>query len=152
MTMTTATTFAPGDVVAYTSSRDNNWCREGLALVSPDGKFRDTYWGSNFGDNHVLTAEEIASARLEFNVNDFREMERYETPAWDEYHPNDRQLITSQHRLQRRYFVRVGSTSDFDTRVEKARAAVLEAEEKVQSAESSLRWAKRELAALEVAA
>jgi hypothetical protein len=143
----TTTTFTPGTVVRYKSERPNNWCREGMALADERGRLVDTYWEST-GEEHHLSEVEIATVEVLFNVCDFMELPRHSEYTWPDYHPDDRQVITSQHGLRRRLLVRHGARPDLPTRIENAREAVREAEEAVASAESSLRWRREDLARL----
>ncbi|NMO00846.1 hypothetical protein HH308_06415 [Gordonia sp. TBRC 11910] len=139
----------PGDVVRYTPSRDH--CREGMAwAIRPRGRqvLVDTYW--NVGvDSHVLTDEEIATAEVVFNTNDFHELPRYDrgTPdQWKRYAPKDRETISAQRGLQHRYFVRKGASEDWDTIVANARDY---ADECAADAEAAVRRGKLALDELE---
>lgn len=145
--------FREGDVVSYTPApqfpgqRDTHWCREGLALVGATGLLVDTYWAS-MSDAHVLTDAEIATAVLRFNVGDFDELDRYRAGGrdqWMRYAPKDRELITSQHRLQARYFVRKGASEDLATQIANAEQELGDAQSKLQSAQWNVERAQREL-------
>jgi len=142
-----ATVFHEGDVLRYRPDRDVEpmHCREGLAIVA-DGRAFDTYWGFGGGRRHVLTAPELANARLCFNLRDFREVSEEE---WLTHAPDDRGLVTAQHGWQSSYYVRVGAEPDLVTQIENARQAVVEAESAVRSAESTLEWRRKQLAELE---
>lgn len=139
-----------GTVVRYEpdpSRFEPRWCREGIAVADSHGRLVDTFWEGG-SEAHVLTAEEVATATHLFDLSDYRELPHAERYLWKNYHPDERQRITSQHGLSARYFVRLGAEPDLGTRVENARLAVREAEEAVKSAQSTLAWRRRELDAL----
>lgn len=143
-----------GDVVRYTPERADRWCREGMAIAKQlPGVVAlvDTYWypSDDVMLRHVLTPAEVATAEHLFNVEDFRELPHAERYVWKEYRPEDRQVITAQHGLTRRLFVRIGSEPDLATRIQNARDDVAEAEEAVRSAESRLEGKRWWLAELE---
>lgn len=145
--------FRPGDVVRYEPAEwpgrhDRMWCREGMAIADENGLLWDTYWSTG-NDCHNLVDREMATARVLFNLADFRELERHEAYTWREFHPDDRALITSQHGLQERRFVRVGSGPDLGTQIENAREALAEAERQVESAKQTVIWRREHLAELE---
>lgn len=150
------TTFTEGDVIRYDSiTQPSRWCREETAIAerlkSGEIAFFDTYWGTG-SDAHRVTADELATAELQFNLADYDEFDRYDRGSvtrWSRYAPADRQKVTSQHGLQARWFVRKGSIEDITTQIENARADVLAREADVQSAQRRLAWAQEELAALE---
>jgi hypothetical protein len=140
--------YAPG-TVKPADRHDPYWCREGMAVAEKraDGTvfFADTYWGGGM-DRHILTDAEIATADVLFHLDRFRLVERGET--WDDFAEADRQLITSQHRLQNKKYVRIGAQPDHETKVENAQEKVREAIDAVESAKRSLHWAERDLAEL----
>jgi hypothetical protein len=145
----------PGDVVAYVPDDRGHgqrwWCREGTAIASEqDGKIvlHDTYWGS--GGNDRLTPSEVETAKVQFNLNDFERVG--DQWRWERYAPSDRAVVTSQHRLQHTWLVRIGATPDLPTQVANARQRVADAEAKVESARNSLDWERRQLAELEAKA
>jgi hypothetical protein len=147
-----------GDVVKYLPDArfERWWCREGTAIgnVGQDGStlLVDTYWGAHGSDPHVLTTTEIAGAELVFNIADYDELDQYASYSaekWARYAPADRREITSQHGLQRRYFVRRGAREDLPTQIANARERVDDAESEVRVAQHNLDWRRRELAALE---
>lgn len=145
--------WKPRDVVRYTPTDRNRsdrfWCREGLAIghERPDGTvvLLDTYWGGS-GDRHCLLDDELETVRFQFNLDDY-ETVRYESD-WMMYHPDDRQIVTSQHRLQNTFYVRQGAAKNLDTQIENARAEVEASESKVKMAQWSLECDRRALAAL----
>lgn len=136
--------FEPGVVVSYVPN--NTWCREGTAIADDRGRLVDTYWTSG---NDVLSEAEAASAVPLFNLRDYREVGPSELRAWEGHHPDDRQVITSQHRLRRRLFLRVGAKPDHTTQIENARQAVREGEDAVGSAERTLKMRREYLAYVE---
>lgn len=151
--MTAPTNFRANDVVRYRSERENRWCREGLALAHGrhDGTvvLVDTFWGgAGAGDNHVLTDTERGTAELIFNTGDYDELDRYDRGShfiWEKYAPEDRAIITSQHGLQFRWFIRKGASEHLPTQIANARAAVAEAERELSSARSTRDQRIREL-------
>lgn len=125
-------------------------CREGVATEERPGVFLDTFW--NGGDRHRLTETEAASMKERFDTDDFDELDRNKFDAearWMRFAPADRQTITSQHRLQARYFVRRGAAPDLATQIENAKQKVTDAEHEVERSASRLKWAQADLAALE---
>lgn len=145
--------FQVGDVIRYESERANRWCREGQAIVRriEDGQpvALDTYWFSS-GDQHRLTDAELATAHVEFNLDDVRPVERYE--VWADFNPADRFMVSHQHGLQSTEYVRIGAEPDVATRIENARIKVEQARDEVKSAKSHLEWAERDLASLQAEA
>lgn len=121
-------------------------CREGLA-TEERGVLLDTFWGSGYGDRHRLSDVERASIRFRFDTDDFEEVHaRGGAPKeWWDRAPKDRSVISSQHGLQARYFIRKGSQPDPETRIENAQRAVDEAESALRSAEATLRRAREAL-------
>lgn len=114
--------FIPGDVIRYTPG-DGHHCREGMAIVAQQQAF-DTFW-SGYGDRHLLTADELATAELLFNLADFDELDgnsRHMNEAkWNTYATDDRQLVTSQHGLQKRWFIRKGAEPSWQQQIANAR-------------------------------
>lgn len=149
--------FRTGDVLRYRSQRkpDPHWCREGLAIVNDRGRAVDTYWSS--GNDHVLTLEELETARLIANLEDWDLHTQYrrrvgsamQMGAWEDYREEDRLRITQQHGHIEILYVRKGAQPDLGTKIENARTAVEEAESKLQSAQRRLEWAQEDLAKLE---
>ncbi|QMU22047.1 hypothetical protein [Gordonia rubripertincta] len=152
-------TYTPreGDVVRYRSERDNSWCREGMAIATKrswdkDVVLIDTFWGHSSPEDHILTRGEIATAELLFNLADYDEVgrSRKAPPAeWERRAEADRQIITQQHRLQNRWFIRKGSTEDRDTIIGNARTRLTEAESELESARRRVEWAREDLARAE---
>jgi hypothetical protein len=134
--VTTKTEFKPGDVVRYDTA--DRHCREGLAVAEArlDGVVLfDTYWRSH-GDRHLLTYDELATAEVVFNLDDYDELTERESAArWEMYKLADRETITSQHGLVVRCFVRAGAEPDLQMQIENACVAFLDAQ-------SKLRWAE----------
>lgn len=140
--------YQTGGVYHYTSDRKDRWCREEVAIVDASGVLMDTYWRHG-SDDHRLTDSELATAEFVFNLSDYDELSHHEACKWHDYNPADRQVVTSQHGLSRRYFIRKGSAPDLSIKIQNARDAVADAEQKVSDAESRLEWRRRELAELE---
>lgn len=138
--------FRVGDVIVYVSERENRWCREGQAIVRDvDGGVVafDTFWFGG-GDQHRLTEGELATASVEFNLNEVRPVERGE--VWADYNPADRFRVTHQHGLQSTGYVRLDAEPDIETRIDNCRTKVDEAHEELQHAKRRYEWAKEELA------
>lgn len=137
-----------GDVVSYTPT--DRWCHEGTAIAVQRGNrmlLLDTYWGSH--DPAVLTESETASAALMFNLADYDELDRYlhSSPVtWEKYAPADRQLITMQHGLQRRWFTRKGAAPDWRTQIDNAHKAFRKRTDALDSARRQVEWARQDLA------
>ena len=136
-------------VYDYESSERH--CREGVAIEREPGQFFDTFWASG-QDAHRLTADEAATAVLSFDTDNFDELDKYGRAArhseWEQYAPKDCALITSQHGLQTRYFVRRGAVPDLGTQIENATHNVFDAEADLRSAKRGLESAKKILADL----
>lgn len=141
--------FAPGDVLRY-SPTGGTHARQCTAIVLQNGNVMDTFWGLRPGDGgHYLSPEELATAELVFNLNDYRKLGEHWEPKRDEwltYAPADRQRVGSQGQWQSTYYVRIGAGPDLETQIENARVAV---EDAVHSAERRLQWAREDLARLE---
>lgn len=142
-------TLRAGDVVTYTpdpSRHDPRWCREGVAIAEdqPTGLvLLDTYWQGG-GDHHRLIPAEVETAVLMFSMGDYTELDRNRGGVrgeWETYADDDRQVISSQHRLQFRYFVRTGAQPDRATQVGNARAKLDAAHEELASAARRVEWA-----------
>lgn len=149
-------TFRPNDVVRYRPSEHH--CREGIAIAKVCGSsvvLVDTFWQSGSHDDHVLTAGEKASAEIVFNIEDYDELDRYMSfseELWNKYAASDRQVVTSQHGLQKRWFIRKGACPDWNTQIDNARQVVAEYERQLESVRSNLEWARRDLADMLAAA
>jgi hypothetical protein len=147
-------TFSPGDVLDYIpDERWGNHCREGIAIVNESGYAVDTFWGGYGGGNeHYLNEKEVETAGLLFRIGDYRKLGDHwghHREEWLTYAPCDRQVITSQHRLQQTYYVRSGAEPNFATQIANAREAVREAERAVASAQLVVEWRREDLAKLE---
>ena len=147
-----------GDVLSYRPAE--HWCRQGQAVVVQvrGGNLIaiDTYWGINpCMEAHILTAEELKGAELEFNMTDFEALD-FHSPAskavWDTYHPDDARVIGSQHAHQKHYFIRKGATPDLGTQIANAENVVAERKDDVRSAQAALRWAEEYLEELKAKA
>lgn len=144
-------TLREGDVYRY--EPETSWCREGMATVEVrrDGSTQlvDTYWRST-SDAHVLRDAELATAELLFNTADYRELDRYE--QFEDFRPEDRQVITSQHGLRVRRFVKQGTEKDLRTMITNAEEAVEEAQRELNSATFRLQMRRDELERLRAGA
>lgn len=148
------TLFHPGDVVRYTPAQYH--CREGIAIGHQRRGITvllDTFWDCG-GDQHCLTHEEATTARLLFRLSDYDELDRYShgvASQWEKYAPADRQVITSQHGLRKRWFIRKGATENMATQIANARREVAKREGEVESAQRRLEWAREDLNRLRAA-
>lgn len=140
-----------GDVLIYKSERDNNWCREGMAIVrKAAGKLIavDTYWTTSLSsvspDDHVLTDTELDTASVSFNLDDFEKASAQDVSYLD-YAPADRAVVTSQHGLQKTLLVRKGATPSGPAIVRKHVDRVREARQNLESARRRLAWLEDEL-------
>lgn len=150
--------YSPGDVLRYTPSGGMH-ARQGTAIVRPNGAALDTFWSeSGDSESHRLTADELASAKVLFNVGDYEKIGTIghcapsDEAKWLEYHPDDRQRIGSQHEHCSVLYVRKGAKPDLSTKIENARQAVADAETHLDSAQHRLRWRQEDLAKLEAEA
>lgn len=153
VTELTQVRFKPGDVLRYVPAR-GTWARECTAVVLESGRAVDTYWHSYERDSmaHILSDAELESASFVFNTGDYDALDRYDKGArakWLTFHPDDRGRISSQHNLQELLFIRKGATPDLETQIGNARSKVEDAESKLQMAQGTLDWARKELAKLE---
>jgi hypothetical protein len=142
--------FTPGDVLSYIPKWHH--CRETTAFVREDGIAVDTFWRHTDSSAAVLSEEEIATAEVRFNVNEFDALDIYSHSSretWLTYHPDDRGRIPSQHGLQEALFVRKGAEPDLETQIANARREVEEALSEVDSAQRRLEWRREDLAKLE---
>jgi hypothetical protein len=145
--------FRSGDVLRYTPRRAH--CKQGTAFVRDCGTPLDTYW-SAFGDFEYghLSDEELATAEVVFNVNDYDMLDKYSRGSrltWETYSPDDRGRIGSQHQCQSVYFVRKGAQPDLMTQIQNARAALAAAESDLRGAQYAVDSRRRDLAKLEAA-
>jgi len=131
-----------------TLDRPNRWCREGLAVEDGRGGLVDTFW--QFGSEmHHLTKAEMETKRFVFDTQEYDELDANrgtgQKMLWEQYRPEDRATITSQHGLSVRYFTRKGAKPDLDTKIENATAAHERALVELQSAQRRVKWARRDL-------
>lgn len=92
-----------GDVVTYTPDRGRSIEREGFAIHRPSGTF-DTFWGVGHERGHRLTADELKTATLVGNLNDFRTAQLTDLKITN---PRRLMVIPSQHGAVRLSFVRI---------------------------------------------
>lgn len=141
-----ASAFKPGDVLRY--QPDERHCREGMAIINDSGRALDTFWWYS-GDEHLLTSNELATAELEFNLNDYNQADgstrHIQKGKWEKYAPSDRGLITSQHGLQPHYYVRKGAVEDWATQINNARQKVDDAVAMAKSAQRQVGYAREDL-------
>ena len=135
-------------VYSYTIEGSNH-CKEGTAVETEEGVLLDTFWGN---DRSRLSKEEISSAVLQFDTDDFEVIEHHSrqgTPSeWLRYAPEDRNYIPSQHGLQIQWFVRKGAGPDLATELTNQREAVEQAESELRSAQLKLVWERDRLSEL----
>ena len=159
--------FKPGDVLRYEDRRrpgdvNYRWCKEELAIVDDRGIALDTFWGGPGSTDRSLHSDELATARVIANLNDYTlhsEYGRMTTEAinagmanWEDYSSDDRLWITRQHGCIQILYVRNGAQPDISTKLTNARERVREAESRLRSAEWSLQRAQEDLAKLEAQA
>lgn len=127
--------------------RPSRHCREEVA-VEIDGRLVDTFWSLG-SESHTLTPAERATATFIFDTDDYDQLPTYPREAaratWEQYHPDDRGIITSQHRLQNDYYVRKGSKPDLATKIENAEAHLRKCVSEAESAARQVEWAQRDL-------
>lgn len=137
----------------YTYTPAQRHCREGWATKVEHRVYLDTFWGCG-GNGHRLTDIEIESLVLQFNTDDYIELDenaRGIRDVWLTYNLDDRRSIPSQHGLQRRYFVRKGSAPDRLTMIENAVEKVREAKREAESAQRWVDLAEQDLARIAAA-
>ena len=133
------------DVIDYQPY--NQWCHEGTAIVEWDNKLKkhryyDTYWRTDKKE-----VNEPRGASLMFNLNEVRQVSEYE---WDKYADDDRYILSSQHHLQKSFYVRKGASESISKQIEDARIKVEEKRYAVDSAVRDLEWEWKKLAKLEL--
>lgn len=135
-------------VYTYESiERPSRHCREEVA-VEIDGALIDTFWSLGT-ESHRLTDAERATAKLVFDTDDYDQLPTYPRDSarrtWEQYAPEDRGIITSQHQLQNDYYVRKGSKPDLATKIENARAHLDSMETELRHATWAVESAQRDL-------
>ncbi|MBN9214751.1 MAG: hypothetical protein J0J04_08045 [Microbacterium sp.] len=157
-----ATKIRPGDVVHYDPSQHH--CREGVAVAINFGPANgvvlvDTYWlssvdkitGENIDwDAHRLTAAEADTAVHQFTLTGLRPAASGEQTSV--YEPEHVFVVPSQHGHVKKWFVHPDAARSNRVILERQRAAVAAAQQKVESAQFGLDCEIRELARLEAAA
>lgn len=148
------TELRAGDVLTYESERDENWCREGVAVVRKGAGKKliavDTYWvtsifsSSSSPDDHVLTDAELDTASVSFNLDDFEKASAQDVSYLD-YAPADRAVVTSQHGLQKTLLIRKGAKPSGSAIVRKHMDRVRQARQNLESAQRRLAWAEDDL-------
>jgi hypothetical protein len=140
-----------GDVYTYTPKQHH--CTEGLAIEDERGNLFDWFWG-NSRDSMLdkRVARDAEDLKLIANLADYELTPRDGRESNRDYAPEDRLTITSQHGLQRTYYVRKGSSPDLATKIANARSEVVKAEVDLSSAQFNVKWAKGKLAELEAEA
>lgn len=133
--------FVPGDVVRYDIDGSHH-CREGVAIANAAGVLFDTYWTS---DNHRLTATEYATARLSFNLNDFDEVGPHSS-TFEDYAETDRGILTSQHGLRVRRFLRRGAQPSLLAKMNRIEAQIATATHDRDFAQRTIERLEAELA------
>lgn len=142
--------FKPGDVLSYIPRWHH--ARETTAFVRDDGTAVDTFWRHTDSSAAVLNEDELATAEVRFNANDYDALDIYSHSSraeWLTYHPDDRGRIPSQHGLQEALFIRKGAKPHLDTQIANAERAVREALDEVNGAQRRLEWRREDLAKLE---
>jgi hypothetical protein len=136
-------------VKVYEYKRSQHHCREGMAVEIGPGDLRDTYWGLDGSDRHKLTGAEVAGATFLFDTDDYEDVtspHNREIPsAWADRAEDDRRVVTEQHGLRVRYFIRKGSEPSHEMKVTNARDALLRAQQKAEYAARAVEWAQRDL-------
>jgi hypothetical protein len=139
-----------GDVYTYTP--DQHHCREGLAIENERGMLIDWFWGGHDMALDNIVDRAAADLTLIANLNDYDLTPQGGRCSNREYARGDRLVITSQHGLQRTYYVRKGALPDLSTKIENARAALSEAESELRSARFQVERSAEALAKLEAEA
>jgi hypothetical protein len=140
-----------GDVYTYTPERHH--CTEGLAIEDERGRLYDWYWGTS-RDSMLdkIVSRDATDLKFIANLNDYELTAQDGRQSNKDYAREDRLVITSQHGYQRTHYVRKGARPDLATRIANARERLGDAEAELRSAESSVKWAQRELAEIEAEA
>lgn len=146
--------FREGDIITYTPEQHHG--QEAIARVYCRGVHfaLDTFWGldGTCPDAHRLTAAELSSATVSFNLADFERINARDHRAHPvtDYAAADRRQVTEQHGHRVIEFLRPGAQPDPATRLTNARKIVADAESNLRSAKLRLDLAQRDLADLEI--
>lgn len=140
--------MSEGDVYTYTPAQRH--CAEGLAIEDERGRLYDWFWGSS-RDSMLdkVVSRDTADLELIANLNDYELTPLGGRETNRNYAPEDRLVITSQHGLQRTYYIRKGSKPDLATKVANARAYLATTESELRSAQFRVQRAQEELSELE---
>lgn len=139
--------MSSGDVYTYTPEQHH--CLEGLAVENERGKLIDWFWGGDVIGNQIVSPD-VADLEKVANLNDYEPTPRNGRESNKDYAPEDRLTLTSQHGLQRTYYVRKGAIPDLATRIENARWDLAEAESDARVAQRRVERAQEALNQLEV--
>lgn len=139
--------MSTGDVYTYTPKQHH--CHEGLAIEDERGNLIDWFWGSS-RDSMLdkLVGRDAEDLKLIANLGDYDLTPRDGRESNREYAPEDRLVITSQHGLQRTYYIRKGAEPDRATKIANARHRIEKAQSELRAAEFQVEWARKELSVL----
>lgn len=120
--------FHEGDVLDYTPKHRH--ARSQTAVVETTGPWEDlvafdTYWSS---DRTRLTASELETATVRFNLGDFDEMQLQ--VEIQDFHPDDRQALHNPNG-RTRYFRRKGAVPDLGTQLSNTEGLLADASEEI---------------------
>jgi len=138
--------MSTGDV--YTYSPKERHCLEGLAIENEHGKIIDWFWSGDVVGNQVVSPDAEDLTKIA-NLYDYEMTPRDGRESNQDYAPEDRLLIHSQHGLQQTHYIRKGAKPDLATRIENARERLSEAEYDARSAQRRVKSAQEALAELE---
>jgi hypothetical protein len=133
----------------YTYSPEDHHCIEGLAIENERGDLIDWFWGGSAVSHRQHVSRDAAGLTLIANLGDYDLTPRGGRSGNQDYAPEDRLMIHSQHGLQRVHYVRKGAKPDLSTKIENARKRLEDAEAELRSAQHRVEWAQTVLAGLE---
>lgn len=139
--------MATGDVYTYIPTQHH--CREGLAIENDRGRLIDWFWGGHDLSLDNIVDRDADALTFVANLNDYELTPRDGRESNRDYAPADRLVIHSQHGLQLTHYIRKGASPDLSTKIANARIRVAEAESDLRSAESAVKWARKDLEDLE---
>lgn len=150
----TIPTLHHNDVISYVAEGTKH-CREEMALVSLvySGKVvaKDTYWHLLCSESHRLTEDELATATVIFNRDDYIMLDRVDRnrrAIWETYRPQDREKMTAQHGLVADYFLKKGAVPDLEVQIENQRRRINTTQSTLASIKIELREQEQALGVL----
>ena len=126
------------------------WCCSQTGVVASNGVMYDTFWGVGINSSGKRFNLEDLESKIEVkyiaNLNDF-ELSRKE----DQCYYDDKDLLDLSNSNNRGiYYLRKGAVKSLDKMKKILKRNIKDAEQKLESAQNSLKWEKRQLEKLTV--